>query len=151
MQALFGGLAALGAVLFLIWAFTRMPTRTAAQSLRVTMGVLGCIVGAGLTVRGLAILGVPLIGVSLGLLGAALHGGPKKRRGGSGGRASRSWGSGGMSRAEARDILGVPPDADAATIRKAYRDRMKEAHPDAGGSDEAAARVQDARDVLLGE
>jgi hypothetical protein len=31
------------------------------------------------------------------------------------------------------DVLGVPSDADEATIRKAYRRVAKKAHPDAGG------------------
>ena len=54
-----------------------------------------------------------------------------------------------MSEAEARAILGVGPDADEETIRKAHRTMMKRVHPDQGGSDALAAKVQEARDVLL--
>jgi len=32
------------------------------------------------------------------------------------------------------DVLGVDEDADEATIERAYRDRVKEAHPDQGGT-----------------
>ncbi|GAA4981218.1 DnaJ C-terminal domain-containing protein [Kineococcus glutinatus] len=38
------------------------------------------------------------------------------------------------------DVLGVPHDADAATIKKAYRKRARELHPDANPGDAAAER-----------
>lgn len=42
------------------------------------------------------------------------------------------------SKAYAARVLGVSPDADQATIRRAYRERAKEVHPDAeNGSEEA--------------
>jgi len=44
--------------------------------------------------------------------------------------------------AEARRVLGVDPDADEEEIRRAYRERVKETHPDAGGSRESFERVQ---------
>lgn len=44
----------------------------------------------------------------------------------------------GPSAAEARRVLGVGPDADASTIRQAYRERVKETHPDTENGDEAA-------------
>lgn len=40
---------------------------------------------------------------------------------------------------EACDVLGVDPDASAEELRAAYRDRVKETHPDLGG-DEASFR-----------
>ena len=42
-------------------------------------------------------------------------------------------------------ILGVSPNADRAAIDQAYREKMKTAHPDQGGSTEAAARLNRAR------
>jgi ferredoxin len=42
------------------------------------------------------------------------------------------------------EVLGVDPDADDGEIVDAYRQRVKEAHPDHGGSAEAFQRVQDA-------
>ena len=51
--------------------------------------------------------------------------------------------------AEARSILGVGPVATDAEIRTAYRERMRKAHPDHGGSHAAAARLTAARDRLL--
>lgn len=42
------------------------------------------------------------------------------------------------------EVLGVDPDADDGDIVDAYRQRVKEAHPDHGGSTEEFRRVQDA-------
>jgi DnaJ-domain-containing protein 1 len=47
--------------------------------------------------------------------------------------------------------LGVTPDADEAVIRAAYKERVKQAHPDNGGSRAEFERVQRAREVLLDE
>lgn len=41
-------------------------------------------------------------------------------------------------------ILGIPPGLPPDAIRKAFREKLKTAHPDLGGSDEAARRVIDA-------
>ncbi len=54
-----------------------------------------------------------------------------------------------MDRRRALRILGVAEDADAATIRQAYRERTKAAHPDTeGGSEESFKRVSDAYETL---
>jgi curved DNA-binding protein CbpA len=46
-------------------------------------------------------------------------------------------------------VLGVSPDADESTVRRAYRDRIKEVHPDAeDGDEEVFKRVQEAYEVL---
>lgn len=57
----------------------------------------------------------------------------------------------GMSEAEARDILGVGPDAAPGDIRAAHRRLMLANHPDHGGSTWIAARINQAKDVLLGD
>jgi len=54
-----------------------------------------------------------------------------------------------MTRAEALAVLGLAEGADAAAIRAAHRRLMRAAHPDQGGSDWLAARVNQARDLLL--
>jgi len=50
---------------------------------------------------------------------------------------------------EARRVLGVGPNAGADDIRAAYRDKMRTAHPDQGGSHAQAAKLAAARDRLL--
>lgn len=49
---------------------------------------------------------------------------------------------------EARRILGVDGTADESTLRAAHRRHIRLAHPDAGGSAAAAARVNDAWALL---
>jgi hypothetical protein len=54
-----------------------------------------------------------------------------------------------MTRQEAADILGVPVNAGRAEVQTAWKRRMRTAHPDQGGSQAAASRVNQARDRLL--
>jgi DnaJ-domain-containing protein 1 len=42
------------------------------------------------------------------------------------------------------DALGVSPSADVDTVRSAYRERVKEAHPDHGGSEDAFKAIREA-------
>lgn len=55
-----------------------------------------------------------------------------------------------MTREEALAVLGLAEGASEAEIRGAHRRLMRTAHPDQGGSDWLAARLNEARDVLLG-
>lgn len=47
------------------------------------------------------------------------------------------------------EVLGLRPGADPVLIKAAYAAKAKQAHPDAGGSDEAMAERNSARDRLL--
>lgn len=49
------------------------------------------------------------------------------------------------------DVLGITPTASLTLIRAAYKARIREAHPDAGGSEAEAALVNEAYDVLSDE
>lgn len=57
--------------------------------------------------------------------------------------------SGRMSRDEAAEMLGVASDADREAVLAAHRRLMQRLHPDRGGTDYLASRLNEARDVLL--
>ncbi len=58
--------------------------------------------------------------------------------------------SGAMDQVEAYQILGLQPGASREDIQAAYRRLIQRVHPDHGGSSYLAARLNQARDVLLG-
>lgn len=60
-------------------------------------------------------------------------------------------GAGSMGEAEALEILGLEPGASADDIGQAYRQLMQKLHPDHGGSDWFAAKLNEAKRILIGE
>lgn len=55
----------------------------------------------------------------------------------------------GISKQEAALILGVPLSATQSHIKEAHRALMLKNHPDKGGSEYLATKINQARDVLL--
>ncbi|EFJ09595.1 hypothetical protein SELMODRAFT_427951 [Selaginella moellendorffii] len=56
-----------------------------------------------------------------------------------------------MTRREAALILGVRESVAQEKIKEAHRKVMVANHPDAGGSDYLATKINEAKDVLLGQ
>jgi hypothetical protein len=66
-------------------------------------------------------------------------------------RKSAPAGASGMSTKEAYQILGLEPGASAEAVRDAHRRLMKQVHPDRGGSAALAAKINEAKDRIVGE
>ena len=71
--------------------------------------------------------------------------GGRRRRRGVGPQASAT-----MPPAEAYRHLGLDSDADEGEVRRAYRERVKEVHPDRGGDEEEFRKVTEAYETLSG-
>lgn len=92
-------------------------------------------------------------GIALGaltLFGPLVYQRWQAARGGRIGGSAPPPRSGPMSPEEAYEVLGLRPGAAESEIKEAHRRLMRGAHPDAGGSDWLAARINQARDILLG-
>lgn len=66
-----------------------------------------------------------------------------------GGNAGPDVDSGVMNRREAMQILGIDDEASRDDIVAAHRKLMQKLHPDRGGSDYLAAKINEAKDFLL--
>lgn len=56
-----------------------------------------------------------------------------------------------MTLAEAAAVLGVTPDASADEITAAYRKLISQIHPDRGGTDYLAAKINEARELMMSQ
>ncbi|MFC7069387.1 J domain-containing protein, partial [Halobaculum lipolyticum] len=73
--------------------------------------------------------------------------GPGGARAGAGAGASATA-TAGMPPGDARRTLGVDAGVSQSELKAAYRDRVKETHPDSGGDEEAFKRVNRAYETL---
>ena len=151
-----------------LWAvnsFSKADPKQAARVVRALGGAALLIVAVFLLLRGEIGLAVPAGLIGLGLLGwvsmqprdlfAAYFdrrapGWREYAQGNAGaGGGSRPPSGGKMTEEEAYQILGLQPGASADDIGRAHRTLMKKLHPDQGGTTYLAARVNEAKDVLL--
>ncbi len=142
MFVLLLGLVALLVVMGALGAFSRAEIATLKQFGLWVVGIGGLLLGALLLLTGRGAVAVS----TLLLLGPLLWSwiGETRQRGPAPTARQR------MSRDEAYQVLGLAPGASRDAILAAHRRLMRAAHPDAGGSDWLAARINQARDILLG-
>ena len=162
MLGLFGVL-----ILFaLLWTARRSRARGLLNTAqRRLSGALAILIAALLLVRGdwglglgLGLFGFYLLGEALpwplSSLAAYFDGRGTGRRENMQSDADTRFGAppatgGKMTEQEAYQILGVAPGANIAEISRAHRSLMKKLHPDQGGTTYLAARINEAKDVLL--
>jgi DnaJ homolog subfamily C member 19 len=145
------GAVTLMLLLGLMRGFARAPVADIKALIRWVTAIGGVLLALMLIITGRG--GFALFGITFLLplfwdhWGASFFG--KRGQASTTGEAPRA-GPGGMSRDEAYQVLGLKPGASKADIKAAHRRLMAAAHPDHGGSDWIAARLNQARDVLMG-
>ena len=135
------GLGTLGLLMWAARAFGRAPVANVKALLAWVAGLAGLSLAAMLflTGRGAAAIG------GLVLLGPLAWTFWQESRG----VRPRAPAAPKMDRREALEVLGLPANPSDADVRAAWVRLMRTAHPDGGGTDWLAARVNQARDVLL--
>jgi hypothetical protein len=154
------GIVALLIILWFMNKYVQANPRGMAWVLQKGGGFALLIAATFLTVRGqfvaalpLALLGFQLLGwmpqLSLGNPDRGGAGRAEDPQGGADARQRAAPRAGKMTEEEAYQILGLQPGASTEDIGQAYRSLMKKLHPDQGGTTYLAARINEAKDVLL--
>ena len=125
-----------------VWALVRLGRQTERRGQghwRVTATLFSAVLIAGgvlLAARGSWLPAAGLVGAGIWLTLSSRQRAPAPR-------------TEAMSPAEARSLLGVPADATPQQINTAWKRLMGRAHPDQGGTEGLASRLNAARDRLL--
>jgi len=158
MLPLAAGLVVLLLGIFLAGTYLRADMRQLAISLKKGGGIVLALTTIALAATGR--IGFAFLTGSIAW--ALLSGGPLPNIGGPFGRKNGGSGTGGrkdngkarqtgrMSRSEALNVLGLSEDASAKEIKAAHRRLIQQTHPDKGGTTYLAAKINEAKDVLLG-
>lgn len=142
-------LASLLLGLLLIWLVITGKLFGALAALVGMAGYLLRIGGARIAQLAMWLIGRRMASGTGGTGGAGSAGGSGGGASGAGGSAGRGRAASGLSRKEALEVLGLKEGASREDILAAHRRLMAKAHPDAGGTDWMAARLNAARDTLL--
>ena len=155
MPPLIDGLIAAAVVILLVRAWSLAHSRGIAKGQRFSAGVMVALLAIALFMMreiGLAILAAS--GAWILLFGQHSAQGAHKSAGASresaGAQRKPPAPSSSMSRAEAFSVLGLKEGASESEIRTAHRRLMMQIHPDRGGSNYLAAKINQAKDVLVG-
>jgi hypothetical protein len=156
MPALLAGLALLALLLISVRGYTRSDPKQLLKGFRFSGGVLLVL----LTIAFILMDRLPFAFLTAGGAWVLLfrtvppwHR-PDFGAGGAGGNREQGQERGGppktsMSRAEALKVLGLQEGASEADIRAAHRRLILQTHPDKGGTNYLAAKINEAKDVLL--
>lgn len=148
--------------LFVTRVYVGGDPSNSGQRLQLSAGVGGVLLGGLLVAIGRGGFGLALIVLGTALLGGyvkkVLVEGDLNRRtagrrenlnGDAHARRRNAAGEGPMTQDEAYKVLGLDPGAGPEEIRRAHRALMQKLHPDRGGSNWLASRINQAKDVLL--
>lgn len=135
------GLVALFLVLLAVWLVATGRLKRMTMLDGAMLGV--ALVGAVLAARGKPVMGgIPLLLSTLYSFRRFYK--PRPR-----GAPSPAHAADDAAIREARALLGVDENADADAIRAAHRRLISKIHPDAGGTEALAEKINEARAILL--
>ena len=152
MTPLIIGLVVLVVLLLLAAAYSRAKPRDLVKGIRFSGGVLLGLVTIALAVTGRIGLAFLAAAGAWALLTGTMPpwlGAPRNPSDPGGSREFPPGRRGTMSRAEALKVLGLEEGATEEQVRAAHRRLILQIHPDKGGTSYLAAKINEAKDVLM--